>query len=157
MNKSLKLLLLLVLIVTTLDVLRAADTPRTPGQGSAERLAICDGARSFVMKEYVSATKLPQPIVFKVTKMNVLGNYCFFEATPLFKDGSSVGTEYIMDIVFEFCLERNDGKWRVVYDLSSTDVPSDTQTKKMWNAFPKEFPFALIPEFWREKFNRLKK
>ena len=155
MKKSVKPLFLLVLLAVA-GPLYAADTPRTPALGSAERVAICDAARYFVMKGYVSPAKLPQPMVFKVGKMEVLGNYCYFEALPLFKDGSPMGTDYIMDIEFALCLKSNHGKWQVIYDLSSTDVPDDKQLRKMWSAFPKDFPFALVPEFWREKFNRAK-
>jgi len=109
------------------------------------------------MKEYVSPTKLPQPMVFEVSKMEVLGNHCFFEAIPCFKDGSTMGTDYIMDIVFQFCLERSREKWRVVVDLSSTDVPSDEHLRQELRTFPKDFPFVLIPKFWREHFARVRK
>jgi len=135
----------------------AADTPRTPDSGSAERLAICDAARAYTIKEYVSPTKLPQPLVFKVSTMKVLGNYCCFEATPYFKDGTPMDTKYIMDIVFLFFLERNHGKWRVMNDVSSTDVPTDSQLRQMWRNFPKDFPIVLIPKFWRDHFNRVNK
>ena len=96
-------------------------------------------------------------MVFRISKMEVLGDYCYFEAFPLFKDGSPMVTDYIMDIRFALCLKSSHGKWRVIYDLSSTDVPSDEQLRQIWSVFPKDFPFPLIPEFWREKFNRVKK
>jgi len=95
-------------------------------------------------------------MVFKVRRMEALGNYCGFEALPFFKDGSQVGTEYIMDIVLNLCLKKVNGKWRVVSDLSSTDVPNPAQLKQIWHEFPKDFPFALLSEFWREQFNKLK-
>jgi hypothetical protein len=139
----------------------AEERAHTPVAGSPERQAVCDAARPYVIKRYgikryAMSGKLPQPIVFKVSRMQVLGKYCSFEAIPLFKDGSYVSTEYMMDIVFELCLKREHGEWRVIYDLSRTDVPSDTELREIWSAFPKDFPVALIPEFWRKQFNRIK-
>lgn len=134
----------------------ADDALHTPKPGSEERQSICDGARPFVVKEYVTSKKLSQPLLLKIKRMNVLGNYCSFQATPVLKDGSAVDTEHIMDIVFDFCLKKTGDTWEVIYDLSSTDVPSDTELKQMWNDFPKDFPSTLIPEFWRNHFNRVK-
>jgi hypothetical protein len=105
------------------------------------------------MKKYVYPTKLPKPLVFSVARMKVLGNYCSFEAFPLFRDGTSMGTDYIMDIAFQFCLAKSHGKWRVVYDLSSSDVPEGERLKLMRRDFSKDSPLALLPEFWREKLN----
>lgn len=137
-------------------ITNAADAPHTPEPESVERQSICDGARSFVMKHYVSSSKLPQPILFKIKKISVSESYCSFEATPVFKDGSAVSTEYIMDIVFDLCLKKNNDKWEVIYDLSSTDVPDDKRLKQMWQDFPKDFPPALIPEFWSNHFKRIR-
>ena len=148
--------LLLALVFAVSGMVIAEDAPHTPKPGSEERQSICDGARSYVMKEYVSSKKLPQPLLFKIKRMNVLGNYCSFQATPVFKDGTSVDTEYIIDIVFDFCLKKSGDTWEVVFDLSSTDVPDDTVMKQMWSDFPKDFPSTLIPEFWRNHFNRVK-
>jgi hypothetical protein len=148
--------LILTFLFAVSGIVCAGDAPHTPKPGSEERQSICDGARPFVMKEYVSSKKLPQPLLFKIERMNVLGNYCSFQATPVFKDGSPVSTDHIMDIVFDFCLKKTGDTWEVIYDLSSTDVPSDTELKQMWNDFPKDFPSTLIPEFWRNHFNRVK-
>lgn len=128
----------------------------TPAAGSPERQAVCDAARPYVIKKYALSSKLPQPILFKVRRIQVLGNYCSFEAIPIFKDGSYVSTEYMMDIVFELCLKREHERWHVIYDLSSTDVPSDSEMRQIWSVFPKDFPVELIPQFWREQFDRVK-
>lgn len=133
--------------------LGASEGVHTPAAGSPERQAICDAARPYVIKKYTLASRLPQPIVFQVRRMQVLGNYCSFEAIPLFKDGSHVSTDYMMDIVFELCLKRENGKWRVIYDLSRTDVPADTEMRQIRSAFPKDFPVALLPAFWRERLD----
>ncbi len=154
MQKSPLLFIFITLLCSHLGF--AADTRHTPKPGSSERRAICDGARAFVMKNYVNPKKLPQSLVFKIERIEVMGRYCSFEAIPKFKDGSTMGTDYVMDIVFELCMERTNDTWNVVYDLSSTDVPSDPQLKVMWRAFPKEFPIVLMPKFWRDHFNRIK-
>jgi hypothetical protein len=94
----------------------------TPTLGSPERKAICDDVRSYVLQKYASGTKVPQPLVFKIDRIKVLGNYCSFKAIPLFKDGSFISTDYIADIAFDLCLRRTDDNWRVIYDFSRTDV-----------------------------------
>ena len=150
-------ILLFSLLVTFSHLSFAADFPHTPERGSAERQAICDGARAYVIEEYVSPTKLPQPLVFKIERIEVIDGYCSFEAIPVFKDGSSVGTEYyFMDIAFNLCLKRTNDKWHVIYDFSRTDVPDATELKQIWRSFPKEFPFALLSKFWRDNLDRVK-
>lgn len=149
-------ILLVGWVVAGCHIAAAADVPHTPERGSSERQAICDGARVHVMKQYVTTTKLPQPLVFKIERMEVIGNYCSFQGIPLFKDGSPVSTEYMADIAFDLCLQRTKDSWRVIYDLSSTDVPSDPELKQMWGEFPKEFPSLLLPKFWRDHFHRIK-
>ncbi len=84
-----------------------------------------------MIKNYVSSKELPQPLLFKIQRIQVAGNYCSFQALPVFKDGTPVGTDHIMDIMFDLCLKKTGETWEVIYDLSSTDVPSDTQLKQM--------------------------
>ena len=152
MNTRLTLIALLLCV----PLLAAVAGPvHTPAPGSPERQAICDGARAHVIAHYTTNAKLPQPIVFKVEKLRSDGDYCYFEGLPLFKDGTPVGTDYIADIVFELCLKRSGDRWRVIYDLSRTDVPDDTELKQIWRAFPKDFPFQLIPKFWQDLLNRV--
>ncbi len=134
----------------------ATDAHYTPERGSKERQAICDGARPYVIKKYTFPERLPQPILFKIERINVVRNYCSFTATPVFKDGSPVSTDYIEDIVFELCLKKTGNTWKVIWDLSGNDVPADDQFKQIWNDFPKDFPFTLLSEFWRNSFNRIK-
>jgi len=153
-NNQTKLLVILFASIMGFNSAKADNRAYAPKPNSSERQDICNASRSYVIRKYVLSSRLPKPIVFKIEKIQVLRNYCFFKATPIFQDGSSVGTEYIMDIVFEFCLKRENEKWQLLYDLSSTDVPSDSQIKEMWKTFPKEFPLELVPEFWREKFNK---
>jgi len=147
-----RLLPALVAFVVGVLPLEAAEGV-TLKQGSAERQAICDGARTHVVKEYVTA-KLPQPLVFKIQRLQVLGDSCSFEALPLFKDGRPIGTGYVMDIVFNFCLQRKAGRWQVVTDLSSTDVPSGPELKTIRQRIPPDYPMELLSPFWQDLFRR---
>lgn len=149
-------LLLAALLGLYAPALRAQQSVYTPEPGSAERRAICDGARVFVLKHYVAPQKLPKAMVFEIERLKVQGKYCCITATPAFSDGSPMGTDYIMDIVFELCLEKTRGTWRVINDLSSTDVPSKPQLKSMRDKLPRNFPFALLPDYWRKTFEELK-
>lgn len=148
-------LLLAVLLGLCVPALHAQQGVYTPEPGSAERRAICDGARVFVLKNYVPQ-KLPKPMVFEIERLKVQGKYCCITATPAFSDGSPMGTDYIMDIVFELCLEKKGNTWRVINDISSTDVPSKPQLKSMRASLPRDFPFALLPDYWRKTFEELK-
>ena len=82
--------------------------------------------------------------------MAVKGNYCHFEGYPVHSDGSHVSTEFFEDIVYDCFLKRNaDSKWRVIHDLSRTDVPSKEEIRYIRSTFPREIPRSLIPQFWR--------
>ncbi|HEY5811810.1 MAG TPA: hypothetical protein VIT23_04050 [Terrimicrobiaceae bacterium] len=142
----------IIFLAALSTVASAADTPHTPARGSPERQSICDGARAYVIKNYATSAKLPQSVVFRIERIEMLGNYCSFEAIPVFKDGSAISPAYIQDIVFNLCLKRTNNQWRVIYDLSRTDVPDNAELRQISQAFPKEFPLALLPTFWRDLF-----
>ena len=149
-------LLFFCLLAGLPSAVAATDLRHTPEAGSPERQSICDGARAYVLKNYTTQSKLPQSIVFKIERIEVIGDFCSFEAIPRFQDGSPVSTDYIFDVVFDLCLKKTNHAWRVIYDFSRTDVPNDDELKQMWRRFPKDFPFTLLPEFWRDHFNRIK-
>jgi hypothetical protein len=121
----------------------------TPKPGSPERQAICDGARPYVVSNYTTAP-LPQPIVFKISHLSVQEPYCNLEAIPLFKDGSYMSTEYMADIAFNFCMKETAGTWKVIVDLSRTDVPSTSELRKIRGNFPEDFPLSLLSPSWRQ-------
>ncbi|MGZ5020447.1 MAG: hypothetical protein ACXWAV_08455 [Chthoniobacterales bacterium] len=127
--------------------LYAQEVPHTPKPGSAERQAICDAARVFVLNKYATAP-LPQPIVFKIEHLSVSGDYANMEAIPLFKDGRYVDPNLIPDIVFNFCLKSAGGGWRVIADLSRTDVPDASEIasiRQRLSGFPRE----LLSRDWQ--------
>jgi hypothetical protein len=128
--------------------LAGGQTVRTPPPGSTERTAICDAMRDFVARNY-ALRAFPKPIVFKIESIRVQGSYCHFEGFPLFKDGSQAIGTYVPDIVLSTCLEKGAKGWRVVYDLSRTDVPDAAELRRIRKAFPKRFPLSVLSPFWR--------
>ena len=64
--------------------------------------------------------------------------YCNLEAIPLFKDGSYMSTEYMADIAFNFCMKETAGIWKVIVDLSRTDVPDTSELQKIRGNFPQD-------------------
>jgi hypothetical protein len=76
--------------------------------------------------------------------------YCNFEAIPLFKDGSYIGPEYMIDIAFNLCLKKTAGRWEVIVDLSRTDVPGEPGLQTIKSNSPPEFPKSLLSSTWRE-------
>lgn len=125
----------------------------TPLPGSPERQAICDTMRDFVAKNY-TLRPLPKPIVFKIESLRVQGNYCHFQGFPIFKDGSDAIGPYVYDIVLSTCLKKGGNGWRVVYDLSRTDVPDAAELRQIRRAMPKDFPLTVLSRFWRELLER---
>lgn len=109
------------------------------------------------VKKYVSQNytlKTPKNDFFiNPSILRVEDNFAMLMATSLYKDGSSISTEYFEDIVFVLCLEKVDNKWKVIYDLSRNDVPSKKEIKQIIKEFPTNFPRKLLPDFWQEKLN----
>jgi hypothetical protein len=125
-----------------------AGEVHTPKVGSPERQAICDAARAHVLGKYASAP-LPQPIVFKIDHLAVSGNYANMEAIPLLKDGSYAAPTYLPDMAFIFCLEKNRAHWRVIADLSRSDVPEAAEARAIRSRLPDAFPLAVLSATWR--------
>jgi hypothetical protein len=124
-------------------------TPHTPKPGSPERQAICDGARDWVIKKYATQT-LPGPIVFHIDHIAVQDGYCFFDATPRFKDGSFVPPQYLPDIAFNVCLKGSAARhWTVIADLSRSDVPTAAEVQAIKQKLPADFPMTVFSPDWR--------
>ena len=121
--------------------------PHTPEAGSAERKAICDGLRAHFVP--LSMKPLPQPILFKVEHMKVEGNYAAFQGTPVFKDGTSACDEYMPDMDYSALLKRTANGWKVIVDLSRSDVPSPEEVEEIRQRLPADFPADVMTDFWR--------
>jgi len=121
--------------------------PHTPTPGSDERKAICDGLRAHFVP--LSMKPLPQPILFKVAHMKVEGNYAAFEGMPVFKDGKSACDGYMPDMDYSALLKRVANGWKVIVDLSRSDVPSPEELKAIRAKLPADFPAGVLTDFWR--------
>ncbi|MEI6035537.1 MAG: hypothetical protein WCS65_14825 [Verrucomicrobiae bacterium] len=130
----------------------ARSAPHTPKPGDPERKAICDAMRAFVVRS--QSRPLPKPIVFKIEFLRADGAYACFEGIPVFSDGSEAVPNYLPDIVFTTILRREAGGWKVICDLSRTDVPSESEMAGIRKSVPAEVPGAILPEFWRGKLRR---
>jgi len=108
--------------------------------------------KSYVTQKYTLKTPKYE-FHIEPSALHVKGDFAMLSATPLYEDGSSISTEYFEDIIFTLCLEKSEGKWKVIYDLSRNDVPSDEEMLEIKKEFPTNFPKELLPKFWIEKFN----
>lgn len=133
------------LMVLWLPLTVRAEPVHTPVPGSPERKQIADAMRVFV-----KAHKAPKPVVFKIDQIRVSGSYCYFEGFALYADGSHVPENVLPDVVYNTFLKRERGKWRVIHDLTRTDVPSESEIKDLRRNFPAEIPRQLVPPFWRD-------
>src|SRR5438105_1756940 len=134
---------LVVLVPGVVVALSAtAQLAHTPQPGSAERQAICHAARAHLFAKYITGP-VPQPIVFKIDHLRVQDRYCNFEAIPLFRDGSYVAPKYMADIELNLCLRKIGNGWKVIVDLSRTDVPDDTELASIKRRLPSDFPRSL--------------
>ena len=126
----------------------SAQTVHTPKPGSPERQAICDAARSYVLSKYASKP-LPQPIVFKIGHLAVAGAYANMEAIPLFKDGRDVDSEYLPDVALNFCLKKEETRWRMIVDLSGTELPGAAEVQSIKRQLSADFPLSLFTPTWQ--------
>lgn len=104
--------------------------------------------QEYILQHYqndldINKTKLDTRI------FNQDNDYAFIETIILDENGKYLSTEHIEDIVFTLCLQRINDSWKVIYDLSRTDVPSDEQIIEIQKSFPKYFPKYLLSNFWQ--------
>ena len=140
---------LIVLFGAAAAMAQPGPSAHSPKPGSPERQAICDAARSFILKTYATGT-LPQPIVFRIDHISVHDPYCYFQAIPLFKDGSYIPQNYIADIAYNLCLGKTTGRWTVMVDLSRSDVPDAAEVQAIKRRIPRDFPLSLFSPTWRD-------
>lgn len=106
--------------------------------------------KSYVSQKYTLKTPKYE-FHIEPSSLHVEGNYAMLLAIPLYEDNSHISTEYFEDIVFALCLKKENGNWKVVYDLSRNDIPSKEELETIKKDFPKDFPKKLLPKFWQEK------
>lgn len=106
--------------------------------------------KSYVSKKYTLKTPKYE-FHIEPSALHIKGDFAMLSATPVYEDGSSISTEYFEDIVFVLCLQKIDEKWKVIYDLSRNDVPSDEERTEIKKEFPANFPKELLPKFWASR------
>lgn len=106
-------------------------------------------AADYVVKEYCFGST-DKEIVFDEQAIHYSGSYALLESAAYYADGSSTDG-YVVDLVFVLCFEKQ-GQWRIVYDLSRSDVPSAAELDSMKKTFPSDFPKSLLPQFWQRLF-----
>ena len=126
--------------------------PHTPQPGSEERKAICDGVRSHVLSK-VAMKKPPMKVVFKIEHLNVEGETAWFEGTPRQENGSYLPDGYLPDVDYCMVVQRAKSGWKVIEDLSRTDVPGDEEVVQLKKRL-KDVPSSIMPQFWRELLKR---
>lgn len=138
----------LTMMMMLLSAVALSANPYTPQPGTPERKAICDAMREYVIEQ--NKKPLAQSILFKIEFLKVDGPYAGFEGFPVNSDGSALPDGLFPDIVYTTFLKQKNGTWRVVRDLSRTDVPSDEEARQIRNTFPADFPSSVLPDFWKK-------
>jgi hypothetical protein len=135
----------LIVILAFVGVVLAESV--VPAPGSPDRRAIADAMRAFVTRD--ASKPLPKKLVFKIEFISVDGRYAGFEGYPIFEDGSDAIPEFMPDWVYCTVLERAGDGWRVIVDLTRTDVPSDEEVAALKKKLPKNLPPSVLTDYWR--------
>jgi len=122
--------------------------PHTPAPGTAERTAICDAMREYVIA--ANKKQLAHSFLFKVEFMRVDGDYAGFEGFPVKADGSPLPDGMLADVVYTTFLRKKNGVWQVIRDLSRSDVPDAAEIREIRKNFPADFPSSAMPPYWRK-------
>ena len=142
----------IALLLSLALVARSLAAPHTPQPGSEERKAICDGVRSHVLGK-VAMKKPPMKVVFKIEHLNVEGETAWFEGSPRQESGSYLPEGYLPDVDYCMVVQRTKAGWKVIEDLSRTDVPGDEELIGIKKRL-KDVPSSIMPKFWRELLKR---
>jgi len=59
----------------------------------------------------------------------------------------------LADTWYVICVQKTQGRWQVIYDLTRSDVPAEAELKHIRQTFPKDFPKALLPAYWQKMLN----
>lgn len=119
----------------------------TPALGSPERKAICDAMRDHVISDNRDRA-LPK-FLFKVEFIRVSGDHAGFQGYPVKPDGTPLPDGAFGDMVYTALLKKRNGGWKVVVDLSRSDVPTAEEVREIRESIPAGFPSAVMTDFWR--------
>ena len=86
-----------------------------------------------------------------VDAVRIDGNYVGFSGVYTTVEGLKDPDIYC-EAALMLCLHKTDGRWKIVFDLSGGDVPSDEEMRQIVKDFPTDFPLKLLSSFWQKKF-----
>lgn len=92
-------------------------------------------------------------VVFKIDHLNVDGAIAWFEGTPRQETGSYMPDGYLPDMDYCMVVQRTKSGWKVVEDLSRSDVPGDEELVGLKRRL-KDVPSSIIPKFCRNLLKR---
>jgi len=129
--------------LVSLSINALGQSAHTPEAGSAERTAIMDALRVPAMKD------LGRPVIFKVLKLRVVGDWAYAHVEPTMPDGSEIDyskTRFkeqkdvgMFDPQGEALLRRKGDQWKVLeWVFGATDVASASWSGKH------DFPASLL-------------
>ena len=142
---------IIITLVILLQVFLNADEPYLYTQRVQN---ILFEANSYLLKERI-IEEPPKPYVLSIRDIKSEGDFVNLETVATYNDGSYVENKYVGDSVFVLCLEKVSGQWKVIYDLSRSDVPSEDEMKDIKRKFPPKFPKKLLSPFWQDLFIKL--
>jgi hypothetical protein len=139
-----------LMLFLTLPIRAGDSTSHTPKPGSPERKAICDALRTYARSEYRVDPKLK--FLWKIDWLKLQGPHASFSGYAVNQDGGYLHDASMLgDFEMNVCLRKGAEGWKVVMDLSRSDVPSEEEIRELREAVPAGFPTTILPEFWREK------
>ncbi len=150
--KKTSFVLTIIAAILLLPLAQAASRAKvyTPKPGTPVRKAICDA-----MRKYIRQTQEIDPrikFLWKVDTMKVLGRYACFQGHAVKPDGGFFDDESMIgDFEQTTFLRRDKDGWRVIADLTRSDVPAKEELREIRRTFPAEIPIVLIPEYWKKK------
>lgn len=118
-----------------------------------ELLKISGDVKPYIIEKYLYKKPL-KPFKILVTYFNRDKKFASIKASAIYENKQLVENEYIEDVVFTLCIEKINNQWKVVFDLSRTDVPSAEEMNNIVDYFPNQFPKKLLPPFWQDLFKK---
>jgi len=106
--------------------------------------------KEYMRQNYIKKP-LPKAVELQIHTLTMDNGYAMVDVTPIFSDGSEISADYLPDIPYQFCMKQDqNGDWRVIYDLSHSGDLTAADLEQIRAEFPKEFPVALLPEYWKQ-------
>lgn len=106
--------------------------------------------KKYMLKNYGVQKIRDKEITFLEEDLKILGKHALLSKPPRIKNAQD-SYKYFLDVGYNICLENQNGTWKVICDLSRSDVPSKQELEDIRSTFPKDFPKELLSKFWQER------